>query len=197
MRRSLGNLLIVGHFKRSTKSTDKLKDIQQSLGLANHKLKQDELTRWNSLLEMLKSVVEQKMAIAAYATDGSIPVLSPSNLDIADKIITVLSPIEEITKNVSEDSAPISLVIPLVRALSKTLQQCDDDVGVRGMKRAMLASLQRRFTDIEETDFLVLATLLNLQFKDKCFSSIRQDAVTMLKSQYSAEDCQIGEPASK
>ena len=65
----------------------------------------------------------------------------------------------------------------------------------------MLASLQRRFADIKETDFLVLATLLDPQFKDKSFSSsaLRQDAVTMLKSQYSAEveDCQIEEPASK
>jgi len=192
---------VVGHFKRSTKATDKLKDIQHSLGLPIHSLKQDEVTRWNSSLEMLKSVVEQKMAIAAYATEGSIPVLSASNLEIADKVITVLSPIEEITKNVSEDSAPISLIIPLVRALNKTLEQCDDDVGVRGMKRAMLASLQRRFADIEETNFLCLATLLDPRFKDKSFSTatFRQDAITLLKSQYSAEveDCQIEEPASK
>ena len=79
-QRGVRNLLslchtIVGHFKRSTKATDKLKEIQQNLGLPAHSLKQDEATRWNSSLEMLKSVVEKKMALAAYATEGSIPVL--------------------------------------------------------------------------------------------------------------------------
>ena len=54
---------IVGHFKWSTKALDKLRDIQQSLDIPNHRLKQDEVTRWNSSLEMLKSIVEQKMAL--------------------------------------------------------------------------------------------------------------------------------------
>jgi len=52
------------------------------------------------------------------------------------------------------------------------------------MKRAMPASLQRRFADIEETDFL---TILDPRFKDKSFSTATfcQDALnhnTVLKS---------------
>ena len=35
---------IVGHFKWSTKALDKLRDIQQNLGVPNHRLKQDEVT---------------------------------------------------------------------------------------------------------------------------------------------------------
>ena len=63
---------------------------------------------------MLKSIVEQKMALAAYGSDGAIPVLSACQLDIANKVIDVLTPIEEITKNISADNAPISVIIPLV-----------------------------------------------------------------------------------
>ena len=192
---------IVGHFKRSTKALDKLRDIQQSLGVPNHRLKQDEVTRWNSSLEMLKSIVEQKMALAAYGSDGTIPVLSAHQLDIANKVITVLNPIEEITKNISADIAPISVIIPLVRVLNKTLQQDDADIGIRGMKNGMLASLQRRFAEIEETDFLILATLLDPRFKDKSFSDVtfRQNAIHLLKLQYTSEleDCQLKEPPSK
>ena len=53
---------------------------------------------------MLQSVVEQKMALAhaAYGSDGSIPVLS-STLDIANKFIDTLSPVEEIIQTISED----------------------------------------------------------------------------------------------
>ena len=57
---------IVGHFKRSSLAYGKLHQIQESLGLPQHRLKQDEPTRWNSSLYMLHSIVEQKMAIAAY-----------------------------------------------------------------------------------------------------------------------------------
>ena len=49
---------IVGHFRRFTVAYDKLKQIQQQFGIPEHKLKQDEPTRWNSSLYMLQSVVE-------------------------------------------------------------------------------------------------------------------------------------------
>ena len=45
---------------------------------------------------MLQSVVEQKMSLAAYGGDGAIPVLTPSQLDTANKVINILAPIEEI-----------------------------------------------------------------------------------------------------
>ena len=61
--------------------------------------------------------------VPAYRSDGSIPILSPSQLDIAAKVINILSPIEEITKNISAEAASISQVIPLVRALTKVLEK--------------------------------------------------------------------------
>ena len=65
------------------------------------------------------------------------------------------------------------------------------------MKNGMLASLQRRFAEIEETYFLILATLLDSHFKDKSFSDVT--FLHFLKSQYISEleDCQLEEPPSK
>ena len=63
------------------------------------------------------------MAVAAYGADGSIPVLSPSQPDIAAKVINILSPIEEIIKNISPEAASIAQIIPLVRALTKVLEK--------------------------------------------------------------------------
>ena len=72
---------------------------------------------------------------------------------------------------------------------------------MRGMKSAMLTSLEERFANNEEIDFLVLGTLLDPRFKYISFSSaeFRQKAVGILKSQYTSEleDCQIEEPPSK
>jgi len=103
---------------------------------------------------MIQSVVKQKMAIATYGTDGSIPVLTASQLDIATKVINILTPIEEITANISAEAALISQVILPVRILTKVLEKEAEDTGVHCMKNKMLDSLLSRFDYIEKKTFL-------------------------------------------
>jgi len=62
---------------------------------------------------MLKSVVEQKMAMAVYVREGSIPVLSASNFEIAAKSSLFYL---QLKKSPRVFLNPISLVIPLVQA---------------------------------------------------------------------------------
>jgi len=110
------------------------------------------------------------MAIAAYGTDGSIPVLTASQLDIAAKIINILKPIEEITKNISAEATSIPQVIPLVRTLAKVLEEEVEDNGICSMKSKMLSSW---FDDVEDQDFLVLAnTAFQSESIEKNFSQI-------------------------
>ena len=71
----------------------------------------------DSSLYMIQSVVEQNMDIAAYGADGSIPVLSASQLDIASKVINILTPIEKVTRSISAEAASIS-------HLSELKQKC-------------------------------------------------------------------------
>ena len=92
---------IVGHFKHSPLAYDHLKTIQERLQLTKHRLKQDVSTRWNSTLYMLQVILEQKMALAAYATEyGDVQQLTATQLDLAGKVIKVFGCIEEITKSV-------------------------------------------------------------------------------------------------
>ena len=77
---------IVGHFHRSSVASHSLKRIQESLNVPQHKLIQNVSTRWNSTFYMMKSVQEQKMALAAYAAENSsIQQLSSHQLDILKK----------------------------------------------------------------------------------------------------------------
>ena len=69
---------IVGHLKHSSLAYCRLKEIQQNLGLPQHRLKQDEPTWWNSSLYMIQSVIEQKVALAAYATKHYSVVILPT-----------------------------------------------------------------------------------------------------------------------
>lgn len=162
---------IVGHFRHSCLAYSRLRVIQETLGLPQHQLIQDEPTRWNSSLCMLQRLFEQKMAIAAYATEHSIVQLTAHQLQLATKIVAVLSPIEEMTKSTSADAASISVVLPFVRILRRTLDEHHDDSGVRTMKNEMKASLER-FARSEENENLAIATMLDPRFKDKFFSRL-------------------------
>ena len=57
------------------------------------------------------------------------------------KVVYVLKPFEEATKEVSFSSASIAIMIPMVNAIIRQLQMEDEDVGVTSMKRQLLASL--------------------------------------------------------
>ena len=163
---------IVGHFKHSTIAYHKLDQIRERLDIKKHRLQQDEPTRWNSTLYMLQTIYEQKMALAAYATEhGGITMLTPDQIELTRKLIAALEPVEEITKMISTDAASISVLIPLAKILQKSLGKHDDDSGIQTMKTEMLTSLERRFDDIEDSKLLLIATCLDPRFKDKFFSS--------------------------
>ena len=109
------------------------------------------------------------MALAVYATEKSVIQLSSHQLDLVTKVVTVLSPIEEVTKSISADAAAISVIIPFVKLLSKPFNDQQDDHGIRRMKSEMDLLLKRRFEEIEDNEKLAVATLVDPRFKDKNF----------------------------
>ena len=162
---------IVGHFHRLSTASHSLTRIQKSLNIPCHKLKQDISTRWNSTLYIFQSILEQKMALAAYcAENDNIQQLSIHQLVLVRKCVDILSPIEEITRSISARLACVSIVIPYIRVLIRTLEKNDEDSGVRTMKSQILHSLRSRFAGVEERRELALATMIDPRFKDKFFS---------------------------
>ena len=176
---------IVGHFKHSSVACHKLARIQENLDLPRHTLKQDVSTRWNSTLYMIQSILEQKMALAAYAAENDIPQLTASQLEIARKMTLVLAPIEEITQAISKQTATLSLVIPFIRVLLKSWEKEDDDRGIRTMKDQMIQSLKSRFAGIEDNQLLSVATLIDPRFKDHFFDNniVKASAKDMLQEE--------------
>ena len=66
--------------------------------------------------------------------------LTPNQIELTRILISALEPVE-ITKMISTDAASISVLIPLVKILQKTLNKHDDDSGIQTMKTEMLTSL--------------------------------------------------------
>ncbi|KAM4795879.1 zinc finger BED domain-containing protein 4-like [Rhinophrynus dorsalis] len=163
---------IVGHFKHSNLAYSRLQDIQLELGQTVKRLQQDVPTRWNSTFYMLQSFLEQKRALGLYASEYELPAtLTPNQWSLMEKTLNILSPFEELTRQVSASDALASDVIPAVTVLLRMLsREVDEDHGVKTMKSTLLAAVRKRFSDTEENPLYCLATLLDPRYKDRFFN---------------------------
>ena len=89
-----------------------------------------------------------------------------------NKIISALTPIEEVTKSISANAASASAIIPFIRMLEKSLEKHHADSGVHTMKQEMLKSLKQRYACAESNEIPTFSTALDPRFKDKCFSQV-------------------------
>ena len=112
------------------------------------------------------------MALTAYSSEYDIAQSSPHQLDLVNKIISALTPIEEITKSITTYAASVSAKIPFIRMLEKSLEKHHDDRGVQTMKKEMLKSLKQWYTCAEPNEILTISIALDPRFKDKCYSQL-------------------------
>ena len=101
----------------------------------------------------------------------NIQFLTQNQLNLANKVVQVLAPVDEITKSVLQDLAPTSIILPFVRILDRTFEQNEDDTGVRTVK--------------EDDKKLTIATVLDPRFKDKFFTQllVKEKVNTLVKQE--------------
>ena len=168
---------IVGHFKHSHLAVERLNSIQKQLNLPEHKLVQDEPTRWDSTYYLLDRLVEQRRAISFYDTDFELPEkLNSNEWQLAEKVVKLLEPMQRITKELSAKRAVISEVIPFLEILKSELNEESGDTqkkfrGILSTKEELLESLKSRFSHVYKEDNYIIATLLDPRFKASFFDS--------------------------
>lgn len=169
---------IVGHFKHSNVAWHALNSIQEKLGLPMHRPVQDEPTRWNSSYYMLSWIAEQKQGLLAVSADISLPLeLTTAQWQLTEKVLHVLKPFEEATKETSYLTCSVSVVIPIVNALVRQLEkENEDDQGIKAMKHKLLAGLLSRYEGMESNRFFAVASALDPRYKLRCFSSASKAA---------------------
>ena len=65
---------------------------------------------------MLQRLLEQRRAVTLYCAEtGAVTNLDPNQWVIAESLISLLTPFEEITRDISNARASISMVIPAVK----------------------------------------------------------------------------------
>ncbi|XP_056100506.1 zinc finger BED domain-containing protein 4-like [Rhinichthys klamathensis goyatoka] len=177
-QRAVQNILSVlkscaTHFNHSVLAKQRLAVIQQDLGLPAHAIIQAVPTRWNSTLHMLVRMQEQRRALNMYASEHSgFTSLSADQWSIVTNLIETLSPVEEVTLEMSHYESSASCIIPSVKVLKMLLSsQGPSSRGIKTMRQEMLESLTRRFAKVEEVKCAVLACLLDPRYKAHAFSS--------------------------
>lgn len=176
---------IVGHFKHSPLAYSRLQAVQIQLGMKPKRLQQDVSTRWNSTFYMMESLLEQKRALATYAADYDLPAtLSAHQWQLIENFITLLSPFEQLTREVSSSEASAADVIPSVTALRRLLsKQADTDHGVKTTKTSLLEAVNRRFDQIQYDPMFCIATYLDPRYKDRYFDEdVKQRAREILEA---------------
>lgn len=123
---------------------------------------------------MLKRNLEQRKALVMYAVDNKIPTLTTYQWGLVQKIVQLLSPFEEITKEASNRTSTISMIIPTILALklflSKAVQSnfdISDFSGILTTVEQFSESVETRFSSYLNDKNLCLSTFLDPRFKFK------------------------------
>jgi len=169
---------VVGHFKHSPLAYSRLEDIQKELNVPVKKLQQDVTTRWNSSFYMMQSLVEQKRALSAYVADYELPAtLTATQWGILEKMITLLEPFEQLTRDISSAEATAADVIPGVVSLTRLLTKSDEaqDKGVKTAKRTLLEAVSDRFHCVQGEPLYAIATMVDARYKDRYFDNDKKE----------------------
>ncbi|XP_065130356.2 zinc finger BED domain-containing protein 4-like [Paramisgurnus dabryanus] len=178
-QRVVGDILaklkrIATHFNHSVIAQQRLSVIQKEVGVPQHSILQAVPTRWNSTLHMLLRMLEQKRAITAYSSDhGHFTCPTADEWDVAANLAETLTPLEEITKEMSKADSSASCIIPCVGVLKCLLEsQGPTSKGIQTLRKTMLESLNKRFSKlVKESKEVVLACLLDPRYKERPLSA--------------------------
>ena len=157
---------IVGHFKHSSLATSSLQSWQKRLQLPEHRLIQDVVTRWNSTLDMIERLLEQRLAISAALhsannTAASME-LSSTDWEHLNGLVPILKPFKLATEAMSGESyVSSSLTLPCVfQLVNETKEMEEKSKGMlKNTCRAILNDLQSRYPINNMPDEYAFASL--------------------------------------
>ncbi|KAJ8375508.1 hypothetical protein SKAU_G00060880 [Synaphobranchus kaupii] len=143
--------------------------IQEEVGVPKYAIIQAVPTRWNSELHTLQRMLEQERALTVYATDyGHFTVPGAEEWDIVSNLVDTLTPMEQISLEMSSADASASCILPSVAILKRVLEsQGPTSRGIQTLREIMLESMDRRFSKMEGTKEVVLACILDPRYKDR------------------------------
>ncbi|XP_025829087.1 LOW QUALITY PROTEIN: uncharacterized protein LOC112904078 [Agrilus planipennis] len=169
---------IVGHFKKSTTSSERLLKYQnQQSNESPKRLIQDIETRWNSTFYMIRRFVELEEAVRSTIAlvSRELPILKNEEWVTLLQLCQILQPVEEVTSMMSgQNYLTGSYVIVITRCLkesyNKILGTSDLQQDIISVAKSLKLGLSERFKNIEQSGTFAISTFLDPRFKMKAFA---------------------------
>ncbi|GAA6082618.1 E3 SUMO-protein ligase ZBED1-like [Tachysurus ichikawai] len=163
---------VVGHFKHSPASAAELEQKQIELGQKKESLIQDVPTRWNSTLDMIKSVCRNEQPLRDVLTTHNTKIAMPTTaeMDKLQRLEMLLEPCRYVTELLGgEKYVSCSVVLPAFCHLSRVMESSDDDPAYVVKFKSTFRTDLETHKENANIAYLKIATALDPRFKDlKC-----------------------------
>ncbi|XP_056280371.1 zinc finger BED domain-containing protein 4 isoform X1 [Pseudoliparis swirei] len=157
---------------RSAQAQEKLAELQGLHRLPENPLVQDVPSKWTTSLFMLERLVEQKKAVDEMSIECNFrEVISGDQWEVMLSVCNALKPFEVACREMSDRTATLGQVIPLVHILNRKIDLLfDETVGIDTMlvslKEAMVSRMSATLHDPRYT----WATMLDPRYKTSLFT---------------------------
>lgn len=170
--------LIHNIFAHSWKAVREMGKIQEKFSLPNKKFPSYSKTRWWSMLDLIKVIIEQELGLTSFLRtykNGCYKNLSlhESDIIVLKNLSSIIQPIREITDNLAGDSYVTgSAILPVISSLKSKCSQIvelnesgDTEINgrqIRNMYTNIIEVLNQRYQD---NTLLIMCTVLDPRFK--------------------------------
>ncbi|XP_029017581.1 zinc finger BED domain-containing protein 4 [Betta splendens] len=157
---------------RSATAKEKLAELQGVHQLPENQLIQDVPSKWRTSFFMLERLVEQRKAIDELSIECNFrEMISCDQWEVMQSVCNALKPFEVACREMSNRTATLGQVIPLIHILNRKIDLLfDETVGIdnmlKSLKEAMVSKMSATLNDPRYT----WATMLDPRYKTSLFT---------------------------
>lgn len=172
---------------RSAKAKEKLAELQRAHELPENQLIQDVPSKWRTSFFMLERMVEQRKAIDELSIECNFrEIISCDQWEVMLSVCNALKPFEVAWREMSNRTATLGQVIPLIHILNRKIDLLfDETVGIDNMLKSLKEAMVSRMSSMLHDPRYTWATMLDPRYKTSLFTEeeaecFKQDLIRKL-----------------
>ncbi|XP_054608845.1 zinc finger BED domain-containing protein 4 [Dunckerocampus dactyliophorus] len=157
---------------RSAKAKEKLAELQRDHQLPENQLIQDIPSKWRTSFLMLERLMEQKRAIDEMSIECNFrEIISCDQWEVIQSVCNALKPFEVAYHEISNRTATLGQVIPLIHILNRKIDLLfDETVGIDTMLKSLKEAMVGRMSATLHDPRFTWATMLDPRYKTSLFT---------------------------
>lgn len=157
---------------RSPQAKEKLAELQKTYNLPENQLVQDVPSKWKTSYFMLERLVEQQKAIDEMSLECNFrELISCDQWEVMQSVCNALKPFEVACREMSNRTATLGQVIPLIHILNRKIDMLfDETMGIDNMLKSLKDAMVTRMSPTLHDPRYTWATMLDPRYKTSLFT---------------------------